>query len=383
MVERVLPAERIHHSQLQELPSPYHETPAMAEMKAVAREEGLWNLFMPDRRWGPGLSNTEYAPIAEIMGCSLLGPEALNCNAPDSGNMEVLARYGTPEQQHQWLVPLLSGETRSCFSMTEPQVASSDASNISATIRRDGDEYVINGRKWWTTNGPRPQAAITLFMGVTDPSAPRHGRHSIVLVPLDAPGITIDRTLSVFGYDQGDGHAEMLFEDVRVPVANLLLREGDGFSVAQSRLGPGRIHHCMRAIGQAERALELLCRRAAERTAFGARLIDQQTIRTWIAESRTQIDQARLLALQTAWLMDTVGAKEARAEISMSKLVAPRVALDVLDRAIQVFGAAGVSQDTPLAHHYAHARTLRLVDGPDEVHLLTIAKQELRRQGLP
>ena len=289
MVQRVLPAETIHHSQLQQLASPYHETPVMAEMKDAAREEGLWNLFMPDRRWGPGLSNTEYAPIAEIMGRSLLGPEVFNCNAPDSGNMEVLARHATPEQQQQWLVPLLSGETRSCFSMTEPEVASSDASNISATIRRDGDEYVINGRKWWTTNGARPQAAITLFMGVTDASGPRHGRHSIVLVPLDAPGITIDRTLSVFGYDQSDGHAEMSFKDVRVPVANLLLGEGDGFSIAQSRLGPGRIHHCMRAVGQAERALELLCRRAAERTAFGARLIDKQTIRTWIAESRTRL----------------------------------------------------------------------------------------------
>lgn len=266
--------------------------------------------------------------------------------------------------------------------MTEPGVASSDATNIAATIRRDGGEYVLDGRKWWTTNGPRPQAAVSLFLGLSDPDAERHARHSIVLVPLDTPGLTIHRTLSVFGYDEGDGHAEMSFDNVRVPVANLLQNEGDGFRIAQARLGPGRIHHCMRALGQAERALELLCRRAAERTTFGQRLLDHQTIRTWIAESRTQIDQARLLTLHAAWLMDTVGVKEARAEISMIKVAAPRAALDVIDRAIQAFGAAGVSQDTPLAHHYAHARTLRLVDGPDEVHLLTIAKQELRRQGL-
>lgn len=382
MDQHVLPAETVHHEQLRKAPSRHHETPVMAELKARAKSAGLWNLFMPDEAWGPGLSNAEYAPIAEIMGRSLLGPEVFNCNAPDTGNMEVLAQFATPEQQQRWLVPLLAGETRSCFSMTEPGVASSDATNIAATIRRDGGEYVIDGRKWWTTNGPRPQAALSLFMGVSDPDAERHARHSIVLVPLDTPGITIHRTLSVFGYDEGDGHAEMSFENVRVPVANLLQNEGDGFRIAQARLGPGRIHHCMRALGQAERALELLCRRAAERTTFGQRLLDHQTIRTWIAESRTQIDQARLLTLHAAWLMDTVGVKEARAEISMIKVVAPRTALDVIDRAIQAFGAAGLSQDTPLAHHYAHARTLRLVDGPDEVHLLTIAKQEIRRKGL-
>lgn len=382
MDQHVLPAETVHHEQLRKAPSRHHETPVMAELKARAKSAGLWNLFMPDEAWGPGLSNAEYAPIAEIMGRSLLGPEVFNCNAPDTGNMEVLAQFATPEQQQRWLVPLLAGETRSCFSMTEPGVASSDATNIAATIRRDGGEYVIDGRKWWTTNGPRPQAALSLFMGVSDPDAERHARHSIVLVPLDTPGITIHRTLSVFGYDEGDGHAEMSFENVRVPVANLLQNEGDGFRIAQARLGPGRIHHCMRTLGQAERALELLCRRAAERTTFGQRLLDHQTIRTWIAESRTQIDQARLLTLHAAWLMDTVGVKEARAEISMIKVVAPRTALDVIDRAIQAFGAAGLSQDTPLAHHYAHARTLRLVDGPDEVHLLTIAKQEIRRKGL-
>lgn len=382
MDRHVEPAEAVHQAQLREAPSRYHETPVMAELKARAKAVGLWNLFMPDEAWGPGLSNTEYAPIAEIMGRSLLGPEVFNCNAPDTGNMEVLVRFATPEQQQRWLVPLLAGETRSCFSMTEPGVASSDATNIAATIRREGGEYVIDGRKWWTTNGPRPQAGVSLFMGVSNADAERHARHSIVLVPLDTPGVTIDRTLSVFGYDEGDGHAEMSFENVRVPVANLLQQDGDGFRIAQARLGPGRIHHCMRALGQAERALELLCQRAAERTTFGQRLLDQQTIRTWIAESRTQIDQARLLTLHAAWLMDTVGTEHARAEISMIKVVAPRTALDVIDRAIQAFGAAGVSQDTPLAHHYAHARTLRLVDGPDEVHLLTIAKQELLRQGL-
>jgi acyl-CoA dehydrogenase len=380
MDQRVVPAEAVHHAQLQEAPTRHHETPVMAELKARAKAAGLWNLFMQDERWGPGLSNTEYAPIAEIMGRSLIGPEVFNCNAPDTGNMEVLARFGTPDQQQRWLVPLLAGEARSCFSMTEPQVASSDATNIAATIRREGDEFVLNGRKWWTTNGPRPQTTVSLFMGVSEPEAPKHAQHSIVLVPLDTPGVTRHRTLSVFGYDEGDGHSEMTFTDVRVPVANLLQQPGDGFRIAQSRLGPGRIHHCMRAIGQAERALELLCSRAAERSTFGQKLIDHQTIRTWIAESRLEIDQARLLTLHVAWLMDTVGAHGARAEISMIKVAAPRVALDVIDRAIQTFGAAGLSQDTPLAHHYAHARTLRLVDGPDEVHLLTIAKQEIRRQ---
>jgi acyl-CoA dehydrogenase len=382
MAEHVVPAEAVHHAQLRDVPSRHHETPVMAELKARAKAAGLWNLFMQDERWGPGLSNTEYAPIAEIMGRSLIGPEVFNCNAPDTGNMEVLARFGTPEQQQRWLEPLLAGETRSCFSMTEPQVASSDATNVAATIRREGDEFVLNGRKWWTTNGPRPQTAVSLFMGVSEPDAARHEQHSIVLVPLDTPGVTNHRTLSVFGYDEGDGHSEMTFTDVRVPVANLLQGPGDGFRIAQSRLGPGRIHHCMRAIGQAERALELLCSRAAERSTFGQKLIEHQTIRTWIAESRLEIDQARLLTLHVAWLMDTVGAHGARAEISMIKVAPHRVALNVIDRAIQTFGAAGLSQDTPLAHHYAHARTLRLVDGPDEVHLLTIAKQEIRRQAL-
>lgn len=382
LTSRVLPAEGLHHQQLREQPSLHHETPVMAELKAEAKNAGLWNLFMPDPRWGPGLTNSEYAPIAEIMGRSLIGPEVFNCNAPDTGNMEVLAQYGTEQQQNRWLVPLLDGRIRSCFSMTEPGVASSDATNIASTIRREGDEYVLHGRKWWTTNGPRPQAAVSIFMGVSDPTAPKHRQHSMVLVPLDTPGVSIHRTLSVFGYDEGDGHADMSFDEVRVPADNLLQAEGDGFRIAQGRLGPGRIHHCMRAMGQAERALELMIERAQSRATFGTRLVDHQTIRNWIAESRIEIDQTRLLILHAAWLMDTVGVKEARSEISMIKVAAPRVALNVIDRAIQTFGASGVSQDTPLAHHYAHARTLRLVDGPDEVHLLTIAKQELRRQGV-
>lgn len=380
MDTRVLPAEAVHHEQLLGLPTRHHETPVMAELKAAAKAAGLWNLFMPDLAWGPGLTNVEYAPLAEIMGRSLIGPEVFNCSAPDTGNMEVLAKYGTAEQQRRWLEPLLDGTTRSCFSMTEPAVASSDATNIASTIRRDGDEFVLDGRKWWTTNGPRPQTAFCIFMGVSDAAADPHRRHSMVLVPMDAPGVSVTRTLSVFGYDEGDGHAEMVFDQVRVPASNILQSEGDGFRIAQGRLGPGRIHHCMRALGQAERALELLVARARSRSTFGQPLVNHQTIRNWIAESRIEIDQARLLTLQAAWLMDTVGAKEARSEISMIKVAAPRVALNVIDRAIQTFGAGGVSQDTPLAHHYAHARTLRLVDGPDEVHLLTIAKQELRRQ---
>jgi acyl-CoA dehydrogenase len=376
----VVPAEAEHYAELRTLPSRYHETAAMAALKGRARKAGLWNLFMPDPKWGPGLSNAEYAPIAEIMGYSLIGPEAFNCAAPDTGNMELLARFGTPEQQQRWLIPLLAGEIRSCFSMTEPEVASSDATNIAATIVRDGEDYVINGRKWWTTNGARPQAAVSLFLGVSEPEADPHERHSIVLVPLDHPRVHIERTLSVLGYDEGDSHAEMTFDDVRVPAANLLQNEGDGFRIAQARLGPGRIHHCMRALGQAERALELLCRRAGERTAFGQPLADHQIIRRWIAQSRTQIDQARLLTMHTAWLIDELGSREARAAISMIKLVAPTVALDVLDRAMQTFGAAGLSQDTPLARHYAHARTLRIVDGPDEVHLMSVARHELSRQ---
>lgn len=378
----VTPAESVYSEQLNALPTRHHEAPVMTELKQAAREAGLWNLFMPDPAWGPGMSNVDYAPLAEIMGRSLIGPEVFNCNAPDTGNMEVLAQFATPAQQKRWLIPLLGGEIRSCFSMTEPGISSSDATSITSSIHREGDEYVVNGQKWWTTNAPRPQTAVNIFLGVTDPEAPSHERHSIVLIPMDTPGVKLGRTLSVFGYDQGDGHAVVSYDNVRVPTANLLQSEGDGFRIAQARLGPGRIHHCMRALGQAERALELMCRRAADRSTFGQRLIDHQTIRTWISESRVEIDQARLLTLQAAWLMDTVGVKAARSEISMIKVAAPRVALNVIDRAIQTYGAEGVSQDTPLAHHFAHARTLRLVDGPDEVHHLTIAKQEIARQGL-
>jgi acyl-CoA dehydrogenase len=378
--ERVLPAEAIYRQQLNALPTRHHEPPVIAELKHDAKAAGLWNLFMPDPAWGPGLSNVEYAPLAELMGRSLIAPEVFNCNAPDTGNMEVLSMFGTPDQQERWLRPLLAGEIRSCFLMTEPAVASSDATNMGATIRRDGDEYVLNGRKWWITNGPRPHAAIGIFMGISDPEAPQHRRHSMMLVELDRPGIRIERTLSVFGYDEGDGHAEIVFEDVRVPASNLLQQEGDGFRIAQGRLGPGRIHHCMRAVGQSERALELMIRRAAERQTFGASLIDRDLIRSYIAESRMDIDQSRLLTLHAAWLIDQVGAKAARKEISMIKVAVPRATLRVIDRAMQTFGAAGLSQDTPLAHHYAHARTLRIVDGPDEVHILTVARLEIAQQ---
>lgn len=379
MTDRVLPAEPLHSEQLATLPSRHHEPPVVAALKEAARSEGLWNLFMPDRRWGPGLSNVEYAPLAELMGRSLIGPEVFNCNAPDTGNMEVFAMFGTPEQQERWLMPLLAGEIRSCFLMTEPAVASSDATNVSTSITRDGDDYVVNGTKWWITNGPRPHSAIAIVMGVSDPAAPRHRQHSVVLVPMDTPGLHVRRTLSVFGYDEGDGHAEVVLDNVRVPAANLLQQEGDGFRIAQGRLGPGRIHHCMRAIGQAERALELMIQRAASRRTFGAALIDHDLIRSYIAESRLDIDQARLLTLHAAWKIDTVGAKAARAEISAIKVAVPRATLRVIDRAMQVHGAAGLSQDTPLAHHYAHARTLRIVDGPDEVHLLTLARLEIQR----
>jgi acyl-CoA dehydrogenase len=352
----------------------------MEDLKDKARAAGLWNLFLPDPEWGAGLSNLEYAPLAELMGQSLIGPESFNCSAPDTGNMEVLVQFGSRAQQERWLMPLLAGETRSCFSMTEPEVASSDATNIRSSIRRDGNEYVINGRKWWTTGAPRERCTISIFMGKTDPAAPPHKQQSMILVPLDTPGVEVLRTLSVFGYDEGEGHAEMRFTDVRVPAENLIQGEGDGFAIAQGRLGPGRIHHCMRLIGSSERALELMCRRVAEREAFGKRLSEQGVIQNWIAESRVEIEQARLLVLKAAWMMDTAGNKAARSEIAMIKILAPRMALRVLDRAIQAHGGAGVSQDTPLAQQYAYARTLRLADGPDEVHLMSLARQELGRQ---
>ncbi len=379
MDERVLPAESVYVEQLRASGKKHAYPPVMDELKGEARRRGLWNLFLPDPDHAPGLTSSEYAPLAEIMGRSAIAPEACNCNAPDTGNMEVLHQFGSDEQKERWLLPLLDGEIRSGFAMTEPDVASSDATQIAMRIERDGDFYVLSGRKWWTTGALHPHCRILIVMGKTDPEAPTYSQQSMVLVPLDAPGVTVVRSLPVFGYHDPEGHAELLFEDVRVPAQALIAGEGAGFLIAQARLGPGRIHHCMRAIGAAERALELMCRRADARSTFGQPISSRGNIRDWIAEARVEIEMVRLLTLKTAWLMDTVGNRHARTEIAAIKIAAPNVALKIIDRAIQVHGGAGVSDDTPLAAMYAHMRTLRLADGPDEVHKLSIARAELRK----
>jgi acyl-CoA dehydrogenase len=382
MEQHVYPAEPVFAEQQAAMADRWHEPPVMEELKSRARAAGLWNLFLPAAEHPGGLTNLEYAPLAEIMGRSPIGPECFNCSAPDTGNMETLLRYGNEAQKQEWLVPLLDGRIRSGFAMTEPAVASSDATNIEARIERDGDHYVINARKWWTSGAMDPRCAIFIVMGKTDPTAQKHRQQSMVLVPRATPGVTIMRHLSVFGYDDAPhGHAEVDFKDVRVPVSNILLGEGRGFEIAQGRLGPGRIHHCMRQIGVAERALEAMCARVKSRSTFGRKLAEHGVIMEWIADSRMEIEQARLLTLKAADMMDRVGNKAARAEIAMIKVVAPRMVLRVLDRAIQAHGAAGVSQDFGLANAFARGRTMRIVDGPDEVHRLSIARLELRRDG--
>jgi acyl-CoA dehydrogenase len=381
MNEHIYPNEARYHAHCQG-PDKWEPVPVIEELKPKARAAGLWNLFLPHSERGAGLTNLEYAPLCEIMGRSPMGPEVFNCSAPDTGNMEVLERYGSPELREKWLKPLLAGEIRSCFAMTEPRVASSDATNIESSIQRESDEYVINGLKWWSSGAGDSRCKVSIFMGKTDPAAPKHKQQSMIVVPMDAPGVKIKRMLTVFGYDHAPhGHGEVLYENVRVPAGNLLLGEGRGFEIAQGRLGPGRIHHCMRLIGVAERALESMCTRVRSRVAFGKTIAEQGTIRADIAKSRMEIEQARLLTLKAAYMMDTAGNKVARGEIAMIKVVAPNLALRVIDRAIQGHGGAGVCQDFHLAAAWANSRTLRLADGPDEVHTESIAKYELSKYG--
>jgi acyl-CoA dehydrogenase len=382
MRDCVYPAEPTFAEQTAASPDRWDAPPVVDELKAEARKRGLWNLFLPHEGFGAGLSNLEYAPIAELSGRSPhLAPPAMNCAAPDTGNMELLSMFGTPEQQERWLRPLLDGEIRSCFSMTEPDVASSDATNIDTRITRDGDSYVVNGRKWWSSGAMNPRCKVSIVMGVSDPDGPKHRRHSMILVPFGTPGMTVVRPTSVFGYTDADhgGHAEIRFDNVRVPVDHLLGGENEGFALAQARLGPGRIHHCMRLIGMGERALELMCQRVLARETFGVKVAEHGVVQEWIADARIKLEQARLLTMKTAWLMDTVGNKGAAMEIAAIKVIAPEVACWVIDRAIQAYGAAGMSEDTPLAGLYAHARTLRIADGPDEVHRRSVARRELKK----
>ena len=381
MNDIVLPNESVYEEQLNAGKSRWEIPPIIEEMKAQAKKAGLWNLFIQSKEHGPGLTNLEYAPLKEIMGRSLIGPEVFNCSAPDTGNMELLKHYGSPEQKEQWLVPLLNGEIRSAYVMTEPDVASSDATNISTRIERDGDEYVINGKKWWISGVKDPRCKVMILMGKTDPNAERHKQQSTIIIPMGTPGVEIKQHLPVYGYDDAPhGHAFVDFNDVRVPVENMILGEGRGFEIAQGRLGPGRIHHCMRLVGMAERALELMIDRAQNRATFGKSVIEQGVIRRWIADSRIEIDQARLLTLNAAYMMDTVGNKVARKEIAMIKVLVPNMAINVIDRAIQVHGAGGVSDVFPLAQLWAHARSLKFADGPDEVHAEAVAKLEIRSQ---